>query len=188
MRRRPVFTVHIADTREFDFVPEPLADSRAPSLELRSRPLESMIGMPHLTRPHVLEDIVVFRVWRSYKHGIRLGKFEDCPLECWQAIEVDVPKEELMKRLTGRRSCPVCGEIYNIYSKPPKTGGGCDLHPEAQLLQRADDVEEKVRVRLETYEEQTKPLIDYYERSGRLKKVDGTGDVEDIYSNLEANL
>ena len=105
-----------------------------------------------------------------------------------QAIEVDVPKEELMKRLTGRRSCPVCGEIYNIYSKPPKTEGVCDLHPEAQLLQRADDVEEKVRVRLETYQEQTKPLIDYYERSGRLKKVDGTGDVEDIYSNLEANL
>jgi adenylate kinase len=105
-----------------------------------------------------------------------------------QAIEVDVPKEELLKRLTGRRSCPVCGEIYNIYSKPPKVEGICDFHPDAELVQRADDNEEKVRVRLETYEEQTKPLLDYYERSGRLKKVDGTGDVESIYSNLVENL
>src|SRR5688572_24220241 len=58
-----------------------------------------------------------------------------------QAIEVDVPKDELMKRLTGRRSCPVCGEIYNVYSKPPKLEGACDLHPDAQLVQRADDNE-----------------------------------------------
>ena len=50
-----------------------------------------------------------------------------------QAIEVDVPKEELMKRLTGRRSCPVCGEIYNIYSKPPKIDNVCDFHPETAI-------------------------------------------------------
>lgn len=102
-----------------------------------------------------------------------------------QAIEVDVPKDELMKRLTGRRTCPVCGEIYNIYSKPPRSEGVCDLHPEAKLDQRADDDEEKVRVRLETYEELTRPVLDYYGQSGRLKKVDGTGEVEDIYSELE---
>ncbi len=102
-----------------------------------------------------------------------------------QAIEVDVPKDELMKRLTGRRTCPECGEIYNIYSKPPKAEGRCDSHPEATLTQRADDNEEKVRVRLETYEELTKPLLEYYERSGRLRKVDGTGEVDAIYSDLE---
>lgn len=101
------------------------------------------------------------------------------------AIEVDVPKDELMKRLTGRRSCPVCGEIYNIYSKPPKAEGFCDLHPETPLEHRADDHEEKVRVRLDTYEEQTKPLLDYYEKSGRLTKLDGTGEVENIYAELE---
>ncbi|MGB7210776.1 MAG: adenylate kinase [Pyrinomonadaceae bacterium] len=102
-----------------------------------------------------------------------------------EAIEVDVPKEELMKRLTGRRSCPVCGEIYNIYSKPPKTDGVCDIHPDAELQHRADDDEEKVKVRLETYDELTKPLLNYYERSGRLKKIDGTGEVEDIYREIE---
>lgn len=102
-----------------------------------------------------------------------------------QAIEVDVPREELMRRLTGRRSCPACGEIYNIYSKPPKTEGRCDLHPDAELVHRADDNEESVSTRLETYDELTKPLIEYYRKSGRLERVDGTGDVEEIYTQLE---
>ena len=102
-----------------------------------------------------------------------------------QAVEVAVPKDELMKRLTGRRSCLICGEIYNIYSKPPKVEGVCDFHPESKLDHRADDHEEKVKVRLATYDEQTKPLLDFYEKSGRLKKVDGTGEVEAIYCELE---
>jgi len=102
-----------------------------------------------------------------------------------QAIEVDVEREELMKRLTGRRSCPVCGEIYNIYSKPPKVDGFCDEHPDAALNHRADDSEGKVRVRLETYDELTKPLLDYYEKSGRLRKIDGTGEIEDIYREVD---
>ncbi|MEO7673878.1 MAG: adenylate kinase [Pyrinomonadaceae bacterium] len=102
-----------------------------------------------------------------------------------EAIEVDVPNDELMRRLTGRRSCPVCGEIYNIYSKPPKADGVCDLHPDTELQHRADDDQEKVKVRLETYDELTRPLLAYYEKSGRLEKVDGTGEVEDIYAELE---
>ena len=102
-----------------------------------------------------------------------------------QAIEVDVPREELMKRLTGRRNCPVCGEIYNIYSKPPKNDNVCDFHPEAELNHRADDNEESVSTRLATYEEQTKPLLDYYEKTGRLKKINGERDVEEIYAELE---
>ena len=101
------------------------------------------------------------------------------------AIEVDVPREELMKRLTGRRSCPVCGEIYNIYSKPPKMEGHCDLHPDAELVHRSDDYEASVLKRLETYDEQTKPLLEYYQNSGRLKKVDGTGEVEEIYQAIK---
>jgi adenylate kinase len=101
------------------------------------------------------------------------------------AIEVDVPKDELMRRLTGRRSCPVCGEIYNIYSKPPEKDNVCDFHPDAQLSHRADDNEESVGTRLATYEQETAPLIEYYARSGRLRKVDGTNEVEDIYSQLE---
>lgn len=99
-----------------------------------------------------------------------------------QAIEVNVAREELFKRLTGRRSCSVCGEIYNIYSKPPKNDNVCDFHPETQLIHRADDNEESVLTRLATYDELTKPLLDYYEKSGRLQKVSGEGELENIYS------
>lgn len=103
-----------------------------------------------------------------------------------QAILVKVPLEDLEKRMTGRRSCPVCGEIYNIYYKPSQNDNVCDFHPETQLTHRADDHEEKVKVRLATYEEQTKPLIDYYESTNRLEEVDGTNDVETIYRELES--
>lgn len=101
-----------------------------------------------------------------------------------QAIEVDILKEELMKRLTGRRSCAVCGEIYNIYSKPPKHDNVCDFHPETQLTHRADDNKESVSTRLATYEVQTEPLLSYYERTGRLEKISGEGELESIYQQI----
>ena len=100
-------------------------------------------------------------------------------------ILIDVPLDLLEKRTTGRRICPVCGEIYNIYLKPPKEDNVCDLHPEAQLTHRADDTPEKTRVRLNTYEEQTRPLLDYYSASNLLKRVDGTRDPEAIYAEIE---
>ena len=120
--------------------------------------------------------------------AVQAGQLEELAAEQnkeIQAIEVDVPRDELMQRLTGRRICPVCGEIYNIYSKVPAANGYCDFHPESELQHRADDDAEKVKVRLETYDELTKPLLDYYEKSGRLKRIDGTGEVEGIYSELE---
>ncbi|MGB9179515.1 MAG: adenylate kinase [Pyrinomonadaceae bacterium] len=101
------------------------------------------------------------------------------------AIVVDVPFDLLEKRMTGRRSCPVCGEIYNIYFKPPKFDNVCDLHTEAQLVHRADDAPEKIKVRLATYDEQTRPLLDYYKASERLHRVDGTRDPEAIYADIE---
>jgi adenylate kinase len=102
-----------------------------------------------------------------------------------QAIEVDIDRDVLMKRLTGRRSCPKCGEIYNVYTKPPVNDNVCDFHPEEQLTHRADDNEESVSTRLATYDELTKPLLDYYEKTGRLKKISGEGDLEEIYKELE---
>lgn len=101
------------------------------------------------------------------------------------AILIDVLVEFLEKRMTGRRSCPICGEIYNLYFRPPKVDNQCDIHPEAQLTQRADDTAEKVRVRLETYNRETAPLLDYYQRTGRLHRVVGTRSPEEIYSDIE---
>jgi adenylate kinase len=100
-------------------------------------------------------------------------------------ISIDVPFDVLEKRMTGRRSCPVCGEIYNIYFKPPQTDNVCDLHPETQLIHRSDDTPEKAKVRLETYEQQTRPLLDYYAASNRLHRVDGTREPEAIYADIE---
>jgi adenylate kinase len=101
------------------------------------------------------------------------------------AILVDVPQEILEKRLTGRRNCPVGGEIYNVYVKPPRVEGFCDVHPEVQLNRRADDNEETIRTRLATYARETKPLLDYYEQTGRLRRVEGTRDPEAIYGDIE---
>lgn len=101
------------------------------------------------------------------------------------AVLIDVPLDLLEKRMTGRRNCPVCNEIYNIYFKPPRHDNVCDLHPEAQLVQRADDNAETVRARLATYDEQTRPLIEYYQTAGLLRTVDGTRAPEVIYQDIE---
>ena len=100
------------------------------------------------------------------------------------AILIDVSPSLLEKRLTGRRNCPVGNETYNIYFKAPRTDNICDLH-NVQLRQRSDDTTDKVQVRLETYEKQTAPVLDYYKRSGRLSVVDGDQETEAIYSALE---
>jgi len=100
------------------------------------------------------------------------------------AILVDVPFDQLEKRATGRRTCPVCGEIYNIYFKPPQNDNVCDLHPETQLTHRADDTSDKIKVRLAEYEKQTRPLLDYYQGSQRLHRVDGTRDTDAIYADI----
>lgn len=100
------------------------------------------------------------------------------------AVLIDVPLDLLEKRMTGRRNCPVCNEIYNIHFKPPRNDNVCDLHPEVQLVQRADDNSETVRARLATYEEQTQPLVEFYRSAGLLHTVDGTRDPEAIYEDI----
>jgi adenylate kinase len=101
------------------------------------------------------------------------------------AIVVDVPFDLIQKRAVGRRSCPVCGEIYNLDFRPPKFDEQCDLHPGVKLQQRTDDTPEKIGVRLKTYEEQTRPLLGYYQDSHRLHRIDGTKDPEAIYRQIE---
>jgi len=101
-----------------------------------------------------------------------------------QAIEIEVPRELLAKRMVGRRNCPICGEIYNIYFKPPQHDNVCDLHPETQLNHRADDNAGTVQARLATYEEQTRPLLDYYKAANLLHVVDGTREPEVIYADI----
>ncbi len=99
------------------------------------------------------------------------------------ALCVDVDMDILMKRLTGRRTCRQCGQMYNIYFSSPRKEGVCDKCG-GELYQRDDDKEETIRRRLEVYEAQTAPLIEYYKNKGILKTVEGTGDIDEIFANI----
>lgn len=103
------------------------------------------------------------------------------------ALNVDVPTEDLMKRLTGRRTCQSCGQMYNVYFNPPSEEGKCDKCG-GDLFQRDDDKEETISKRLEVYQDQTAPLIDYYNQKGILKTVSGTGDIDAIFEKVVQTL
>ncbi|HEB74974.1 MAG TPA: adenylate kinase [Nitrospirae bacterium] len=103
------------------------------------------------------------------------------PLEV--ALSVDVDMDILMKRLTGRRTCRQCGQMYNIYFSPSQKEGVCDKCG-GELYQRDDDKEETIRKRLEVYEAQTAPLIEYYKNKGILKSVEGTGEIDEIFAKI----
>jgi adenylate kinase len=94
-------------------------------------------------------------------------------------IDFAVSQQELLRRLAGRWTCSVGGEIYNIYDAPPKRPGICDVDG-GKLVQRADDRPEVVKERLLAYEHQTKPLTDYYRQQGVLETIDGGAQVEEV--------
>jgi len=99
------------------------------------------------------------------------------------ALLIDVAKEDLLKRLTGRRTCRQCQQMYNIYFSPPKQEGVCDKCG-GELFQRDDDREETIRKRLDVYEAQTAPLIAYYRNRGILKAIPGVGTIQEIFSKV----
>ena len=103
------------------------------------------------------------------------------------AIDVDVPDENIVKRMSGRRACVTCGATYHIEHVPPKKEGICDKCG-SELILRDDDKPETVLNRLKVYHEQTQPLIDFYNKEGILKTVDGTIDVKDVFANIVAIL
>lgn len=100
---------------------------------------------------------------------------------------LEVPTERLMKLLTGRRICPRCNRTYNIYFQPPKKENLCDAD-ETPLVQRADDKEEVIRRRLETYQKEIPPVIEYYAREGRLVRIRGDRPPGSVGADIEAKL
>lgn len=102
------------------------------------------------------------------------------------AVLVDVPDEELVVRLSGRRTCPnaACGAMYHVKFNPPKQKGICDVCG-GELYQRDDDKEATIRERLGVYNQQTAPLIDYYEKKGLLRRVAGLGPIDEIFARIE---
>jgi adenylate kinase len=111
----------------------------------------------------------------------QIGKKIDC------VINLNIADEELIKRITGRRLCPTCGEIYNIYFKPTQKEGICDKCG-AELIQRKDDNLESLEVRLSEYHKNTQPVIEYYEKAGIVRHVDASKGVDEVFADIKAAL
>ena len=112
---------------------------------------------------------------------------EERGLKLDKVINIDVDKNILVKRLSGRRVCKNCGETYHIDNKPTLKDGVCDKCS-GEVIQRSDDNEKTVLDRIEVYEKQTFPLIDFYKNLGLILTVDGTLSIEDVFSQIKESL
>ena len=110
----------------------------------------------------------------------KLGEKLDC------ALELDIPRETIIDRLSTRRTCTNCGEIYNVKNKPPKVEGICDVCG-SEIVQRDDETEEAILNRLDVYNEQTAPLVDFYRGEGLLVTVPSS-DLEDVLPALNERI
>jgi adenylate kinase len=98
-------------------------------------------------------------------------------------VEIDVPRDELVDRLSGRRMCPNCGAVFHIEANPPRITGVCD-NCGGELIQRDDDQPEAIARRLALYDQQTAPLLGHYEAQGKLVRVDGDQDIETVQASI----
>ena len=98
-------------------------------------------------------------------------------------MDIEVPDDHIIKRMSGRRACVGCGATYHLVYNPTKTEGVCDVCGE-KLILRDDDKPETVQKRLDVYHEQTQPLIDYYKKAGCLVEMDGTLDINVVFENV----
>lgn len=107
------------------------------------------------------------------RHGRKIDK----------VISLEVPEAILVDRVTGRRSCPVCGTVYHVRARPPKVEGKCDVEG-ADLVQRSDDTAEKLEKRLEVFRTEIPKVKEYYRKKGLLAEVDGTGNPDEVYERI----
>lgn len=117
---------------------------------------------------------------RNIEQADALAKQVDVDL----ALNLDVPDEELVSRLTNRRSCPDCNAVYHLINNPPKVAGICDKCG-GKLYQRDDDTEATVKNRLKVYRDNTMPLIGYYQKKGVLTTIPGIGSIDEIFAQVE---
>ena len=115
----------------------------------------------------------------------RILAARDCPLD--RVIAFEVPDSAIIDRITGRRSCPKCQTPYHVRFIPPKREGICDKDATA-LIQRPDDMEDRVRTRLGKYHQETEAVVPFYEKRGLLRRVDGTKPPDDVFRALDRAL
>jgi adenylate kinase len=163
--------------------------------------LKSLIAAGELVSDEVLASVIQTRTTQSdCNGGYILDGFPRTPSQARtleklargqgkdvRLVSIEISHDALMKRLTGRRTCSKCGEIYNLYFRPPQQAGVCDLCG-SELTHRADDKEETVGTRLTAYDQQTAPLIEYYRENERLVSVNGERTVEEVFAEICAAL
>jgi adenylate kinase len=115
------------------------------------------------------------------------GALDDLGKPLDAVVNLEIEEEEIVRRLSGRRVCPSCGEPYQIDSKPPEVAGVCDKCG-AELVHRVDDQPEAIRNRLKVYSRQTSPLLGYYEQKGILRNITATGGVQNVLDRIVAAL
>ena len=141
-----------------------------------------------LARPDAADGFILDGFPRTKKQAADLEELLDelgAPLDA--ALLLDVDFDNLMKRLTGRRTCSATGKLLNIYFSPQEEIDEC-LNAGGKLIQREDDNEATIRSRLDVYREQTEPVIDYYRERDKLRVVDAEGSIDEIYARLRQAL
>jgi len=149
---------------------------------------EIVLGLirERLGRPDTAGGFILDGYPRNVAQAAALDRLlADMTLPIDAVVLMDIDPPVLFKRLTGRRTCPKCGKVFNIYTSPSKRGDACDVCPDhPRLVQRPDDREDVIENRLRVYESQTRPLIDHYRQRGLLKVVDADGPVDRVYADF----
>jgi len=151
--------------------------------------VEHVIG-ERISRPDCKEGYILDGFPRSTEQALALKKmWENSPYKFEKsekaAIYFDIPTDVLVERLVNRRSCPKCGKIYNLISTPPKNEGRCDIC-DVELTRRKDDTKETAVLRFETYDRETKPLLDFYKKEGIFVQVNANQPIDKVYSELKS--
>lgn len=150
--------------------------------------LVNEIVVDRLARDDVQKGFLLDGFPRTVNQAVALdAALENMGTKLDRVINIIVDGNLLIDRACGRRVCPTCGATYHISNNPPKEAGICDLDG-ATLIQREDDVEETVKTRIEVYENQTSPLIDYYKAQGLLLDIDGAKDIESVWASIKEGL
>jgi adenylate kinase len=140
------------------------------------------LGEPDTANGYILDGFPRTLPQAGWLDGRLAARAEGLPVV---AVSIQVDYNQLLRRITGRRNCPACQRIYNVFGNPPKVDGFCDVEG-AALVQRADDTEKVFAERMRAYEAMTAPVVEHYRALGRFAEVDGTGQIAEIASGIVA--